>query len=101
MKIATGGIKKAVALVLLLLVGAIVGMSQTGGQKQREVRTKPERGKNEDIKEMLRLDARLMPSEAEIISSYLATSFGPDKPVPEALKKLLVPARTTQEGGKP
>ena len=39
------------------------------------------------VNEMIWRGAPLMADEAETITKYLAVSFGPDKPIPEALKK--------------
>ena len=38
------------------------------------------------VDEMIWRGAPLMSDEAEIITKYLAASFGPDKPIPEELK---------------
>ena len=39
------------------------------------------------VNEMIWRGAPLMADEAETITKYLADSFGPDKPIPDALKK--------------
>ena len=39
------------------------------------------------VDEMIWRGAPLMADEAETISKYLAASFGPDKPIPDELKK--------------
>jgi len=39
------------------------------------------------VDEMIWRGAPLMADEAETITKYLAASFGPDKPIPEELKK--------------
>jgi hypothetical protein len=39
------------------------------------------------VNEMIWRGAPLMADEAETITKYLAASFGPDKPIPDALKK--------------
>ena len=39
------------------------------------------------VDEMIWRGAPLMADEAETITKYLAVSFGPDKPIPEELKK--------------
>ena len=39
------------------------------------------------VNEMIWRGAPLMADEAETITKYLAVSFGPDKPIPDALKK--------------
>ena len=38
------------------------------------------------VDEMIWRGAPLMSDEAEIVTKYLAVSFGPDKPIPEELK---------------
>ena len=38
------------------------------------------------VDEMIWRGAPLMSDEAEIVTKYLAASFGPDKPIPEELK---------------
>jgi len=39
------------------------------------------------VDEMIWRGAPLMADEAETVTKYLAASFGPDKPIPEELKK--------------
>jgi|SRR5205085_7176973 len=48
---------------------------------------KTEAGWRRTVDEMIWRGAPLMADEAEAITRYLAESFGPDKPVPDALKK--------------
>ncbi len=45
------------------------------------------------VDEMIWRGAPLMSDEAETITKYLAESFGPDKPIPDALKKKSVNKR--------
>ena len=48
---------------------------------------KTEAGWRRTVNEMIWRGAPLMADEAETVTRYLAESFGPDKPVPDALKK--------------
>ena len=48
---------------------------------------KPAAGWKRTVDEMIWRGAPLMADEAETITKYLAVSFGPDKPIPEELKK--------------
>jgi mono/diheme cytochrome c family protein len=50
-------------------------------------RRAPAAGWRRSVNEMVRLGAALTAGEASIVASYLATSFGPEVPAPEELKK--------------
>lgn len=48
---------------------------------------KTDAGWKRTVDEMIWRGAPLMADEAEIVTKYLAASFGADKPIPDALKK--------------
>ena|GEM_PF-1673123 len=124
MRISTKGLKRAVAPVLFLVVGAVGGALQAGdlagqkgaeGEKGREMQRLPEgagralilqvcvqchdfkvivsqrktrEGWRRTINEMIWRGAPLLGDEAETITHYLATAFGPDAPSPTATAKV-------------
>jgi mono/diheme cytochrome c family protein len=67
----------------LMLQGCVQCHDQRNSVSQR----KTEAGWRRTVNEMIWRGAPLMADEAETITRYLAESFGPGKPVPDALKK--------------
>ncbi|MGH9966334.1 MAG: hypothetical protein ACREBG_00655 [Pyrinomonadaceae bacterium] len=66
----------------LMLQGCVQCHNLVNSVSQRKTRVAWRR----TVNEMIWRGAPLLADEAETITNYLAVSFGPDKPLPEALK---------------